>query len=98
MRKIKKLIDNINEEIEGAKNYAEIYLEMKAKGEQLASKFKSMADDEIRHAMIIHDYTLQEIDTLKRVYTPPSEMLEIWDKEHVKYVEKVAWIKKMLEM
>lgn len=98
MTKIKQLIDNIDEEIEGAKNYAECFLEKKAKGDQWASKFKDMANDELRHAMYLHDYTVQEIESLKKVYTPPVEMQEAWDKAHAKYVEKVAWIKKMLEM
>lgn len=98
MTKIKRLIENMDDEIESAKNYAECYLEKKAKGDSWASKFKDMSNDEIKHAMYLHDYIIQEIDTLRKVYTPPSEMQEAWDKSHVKYVEKVAWIKKMLEM
>lgn len=30
--------------------------------------------------------------------TPPAEMMENWQNEHKKYVDKVAWIKQMLTL
>lgn len=35
---------------------------------------------------------------ISKVYIPPVEMLEKWEREHKIYVEKVAWIKQMLAM
>lgn len=99
MKKIKKLVDQINEELEGAKDYAESYVEYKANGEaSLANRFKEMANDELKHANYIHELAVDEIATLGRVYTPPAEMQEEWDKTHVKYVECAAWIKQMLTL
>ena len=63
-----------------------------------ANKYKEMANDELKHAMTVHEYTVQEIEELKKVYTPPVDMLEKWDLEHKKYVEEVAWVKQMLTM
>lgn len=99
MRKIKDLVDQIDEEIEGAKCYAETYLDYKAKGNSTwASKYKAMAEDELRHATNIHDRAIEEIEELRKVYTPPVEMQKTWDESHVKYVERFAWIKQMLAM
>ena len=99
MTKIKELVDQIDEEIEGAKCYAETYLDYKAKGNSTwSNKYKSMSEDELRHATIIHDRAVEEINELSKVYTPPVEMQKAWDESHKLYVEKVAWIKQMLAM
>lgn len=99
MRKIQELVELIDEELEGAKNYAECYLEKKAAGEsRWAGKFQEMAQDELKHANYIHDLAMAEITKLKTVYTPPVEMEEKWTTSHKKYVETAAWIKQMLAM
>lgn len=96
---IKKLVDQIDEEICGAKDYAEKYLECKSEGDNTwATRYKEMANDELKHAMWVHDYAVQKINKLKEVYTAPTEMQEAWDKSHTQYVERVAWIKQMLAM
>lgn len=99
MKYIKKLVDEIDEEICGAKEYAEMYVEQKAKGNSSwASRFKQMSNDELSHAMALHDYATEEIVRLNQVFKAPAEMQEAWDKSHVDYVEKVAWVKQMLSM
>lgn len=99
MRYIKKLVEQLDEEIDGAKNYAEKYVEYKAKNNMAwANRFKEMAMDELKHCTYIHEMAVQEIDELKKIYSPPVEMQEKWEHEHKEYVEKVAWIKQMLAM
>ena len=99
MRMIKDLIDHLDEEIEGAKEYAEKYVELKAKGNmQRANKYKEMANDELKHTNYIHEMAVQEIEELKKVYTAPADMQDKWDKAHKEYVERVAWIKQMLTL
>ena len=99
MKFIAEYIDLMDEEIEGAKTYAEKYIKFKADNEMnWANKFKEMANAELQHGLIIHDYLIQEINKLKTVYQAPVEMQEIWDKKHEKYIERVAWIKQMLTM
>jgi len=99
MKKIQRLVDRIDEEICGAKDYAESYLEYKAIGNSsTAAIYKKMASDELTHATYIHDIATQEIESLRTVYKPPVEMQEKWDKSHKHYVEKVAWIQQMLAM
>lgn len=99
MKSIKKYVEQIEEEIEGAQDYAERYVECKAKGNMnRANRFKEMATDELKHCGYIHEMAVQEIEEIRRVYTPPTEMLDKWDKAHKMYVEKVAWIKQMLTL
>ncbi len=99
MTKIKKMSDRIMGEIDDAKHYAEKYVECKAEGKSSwANKYKEMASDELKHAMYLHEMTVEEIAKLEKVLTPPAEMQEKWDKLHKEYVEKAAWVKQMLMM
>ena len=99
MTKIKELVDRIDDELNDAKDYAEDYLSFKAKGNQTwANRYKEMANDELKHAGYIHERAVEEIEELRKVYTPPQEMLEKWESDHKKYIEKAAWIKQMLTM
>ena len=99
MRSIKKFVDAIDEELESAKEYAEKYVEHKAKNDmQTATRYKEMANDELKHANYIHEWAVKEIQDLSKVYTAPVEMQEAWEKSHKVYVETVAWIKQMLNM
>lgn len=99
MKKIANLVEQIDEELEGAQNYAEMYVSMKADGRNSwATTYKEMASDEIRHAMNLHSFTVEEINKLNAVTTPPQEMLDKWDKAHKQYIERTAIIKQMLTM
>ena len=99
MTKIKKLADEMKEELCSAKEYAEEYLSFKAEENTAwANRYKEMANDELKHANYIHERAVTEIEELREVYTPPQKMLDKWEKDHNKYIEKAAWIKQMLTM
>lgn len=99
MTKIKKYVEYIDEELCEAKEYAEKYVECKAAGDMpWANRYKEMANDELKHAMYLHERAIQEIEKLNEVFKPTTKMQETWDKSHEKYVEKSAWIKTMLAM
>ena len=99
MTRIKKLADEMKDELCSAKEYAEEYLSFKAEENTTwANRYKEMANDELKHANYIHERAVTEIDELREVYTPPQKMLDKWEKDHNKYIEKAAWIKQMLSM
>lgn len=99
MRHIQKWVDMLDEELEGAKDYAEKYVECKVKGNLTrANKFKEMAHDELKHSGYIHEMAIHDIEELKKVYTAPTNMQESWEKAHKQYVEQAAWIHQMLGM
>jgi hypothetical protein len=99
MTKIKKLADEMKDELHSAKCYAEEYLTYKSKNDTMwANRYKEMAGDELKHANYIHERVVSEIKELQTIYTPPQDMMEKWDADHKKYIEKTAWIKQMLAM
>ena len=99
MTKIKKLVDEIADELDSAKDYAECHLTYKAKGnDEWSKRYYEMANDELKHADYLHDRAVEEIEELRKVYTPPQDMLDKWDSDHKKFIEKTAWIKQMLAM
>lgn len=99
MRKIQKMVEQIDEEICGAKDYAEKYVEYKAVGNNAyATRYKEMANDELKHATYLHDIATATIEEINKVFKPTIEMEEKWEKSHKEYVEKVAWVKQMLAM
>ena len=91
MTKIKKLAEHIEEEICGAKEYAEKYVECKAKGDmQWANSYKEMANDELKHAGYIHEKAVQDIEEIYKIYKPNEEKEEKWEKCHKRYVKEEA--------
>lgn len=99
MKHIQKIVKDIEEELEGAQHYAECYVEKKAADRtSLANRFHTMAEDELKHAGYLHEYAVEEIEQIKKVFKAPDDMVEKWDKAHKAYVTKAAWIKQMLSM
>ena len=99
MTRIKKLADEIKDELCSAKDYAEEALYYKAKGNtEWYKRYATMSEQELGHASILHDRVVSEIEQLRAVMTPPEEMMQKWDHEHKEYVEKAAWVKQMLAM
>ena len=99
MRKIKKYVEMIDEELNSAEEYAESYIEYKANSDtQMANKFYDMANDELNHSITIHDVAMKEIEKISSVFNAPPEMREKWDKSHSDYIQRAARIKSMLGM
>lgn len=99
MKYIQEYVEQIDDEICGAKDYAEKYVYYKAKGDSnRASKYKEMSNDELKHATYIHDIAMADIDMLSSTFKPPVDMQDAWDASHKGYVERVAWVKQMLSM
>lgn len=97
MKIIDKMIDALDDEIEGAKKYAEKYIEWKSRGDSArASKYREMANDELRHASNIHDFAMSDLDGLKRVYAIPEKDEEKWTSAHRRFAEQYALVKQML--
>ena len=100
MTKIKKYVEQIAEELDDAKGYMETALEYKAMGNTTRyTKYKEMSMQELNHAMNLHEFAVQDIEQLKTVYPDvPVDMQDAWDRSHIEFVEKAAWIKQMQSM
>jgi len=100
MKKIRELAERIQEELNDAQYYIEECIESRVMGEtSIASKYKEMASDELKHAGYLHDMVVEEIKKAQGAgVTPPASMMEKWNTEHKLYIEKVAWLKQMLNL
>ena len=98
MEKVKMLADQIHKELECAEIYAEYHVRAKVdKDPEWSERTKIMAEDELRHADILHGRAVMEIDKLKEHYRPSPEMQDKWDTIHREYVNKTDWIRELLE-
>lgn len=99
MRKIKKLADEIREELDGARSYAECYLEAKVNNDsRWMSRYKEMAEDELKHSTYLHEKVVDEINLVKEKIVTPQKMEDKWERLHHYYIEEVATIKNILNM
>jgi len=97
MKRIKKLVHNIKDEIESAECYTEEFLKaLVDSNTKTAARMKEMALQELEHADTLHTIAASEIERLSHVITPPPEMMEKWEKHHADYIERVAKVKEIL--
>lgn len=100
MNKIKKYAEHISDELDGAKEYIEKALDYKLRGDSIRyNKYKEMSMQELGHASAIHEFAVQDIDNLQKVFPEvPQEMLDKWEHSHNEFVERAAWIRQMQSM
>lgn len=97
MKKIKKYVSQIDDELNSAEHYAEKYIEFKSDGDaNMSAKFKEMASQELEHSMIIHDLAVKDIEKISAVFPAPADMREKWELSHTNFAERVARIKSMI--
>lgn len=46
----------------------------------------------------LHEMTAGEITELDKVFRPTEELQRRWDDSNARYVERAAWVRRMLEM
>lgn len=98
MKLIRDLVEEIKDELHGAKCYAKKATRYKTENPTLAKMYFDMAQDELKHTDMLHTEAVRAIEKQRAVSTPPQYMLDRWNEEHEEYVEKAAMIKYMLQM
>lgn len=100
MKHIQEYVEKIKDELEDAKDYAEKAAYWKYEGNASRQKYYyEMANDELKHAKMIHDLAVEDINKMKEQgYTAPEKMQEAWMLSHAEYVDKAAWVKQILTM
>ena len=88
-----KYIEYTDEELAGARKYADMFLMYKDEPEWSAL-CADMAKNKLNFAQIFHDKACDEIKTAKL----PRAMAQIWEIEEDYYEEEKAIIKRMLEL
>lgn len=99
MKEIKCLVENIEEEVEGAEHYAKLALQYKDTDRQLADTYAKLAGVENDHITMLHDQVVRLIKEYKaKGNEVPPAMQAVYDWEHEKMIDNVARIKSILTM
>ncbi|MBQ3330289.1 MAG: hypothetical protein IJG87_03825 [Ruminococcus sp.] len=99
MKIIRELSDMIEDEIDGALDYARKAVELKGEHKKLADALYELSTEEVSHISRLHDEVVRLIDKYKAEKgEPPADMMAIYDYLHKKHIAKVAEIKRYQEM
>ena len=99
MKLIQQLSDMIEDEIDGALDYAKKAVEFKEEHKKLADTLYNLSGEEMAHISRLHDEVVRLIDKYKAEKgEPPAGMMAIYDYLHKKHIAKVAEIKRYQEM
>lgn len=98
MKIIAKLVDMIQDELDGAQEYALYALKVKAEHPNLAQKFNELASVEMQHSKILHSEAERLIEEYREENgEPPAGMLAIYNYEHEKLIKKAAEIRAYID-
>lgn len=99
MKVIKNLVEDIQEELEGAEHYAKLATQYKDEDRVLADNYAKLAEIELGHVNSLHEQAVRIIKAYRSAGNePPEAMQAIWDWEHKKQIEWVSKIKTLLAM
>ena len=100
MKIIKCLVEDINEELEGAEHYAKLATQHKDDDRELADVYAKLANVELDHVNALHGQVVRIIKEWKATsgQEPPAAMQAVFDWEHNKEIEKVKQIKILLDL
>ena len=96
MKLIEQLVDNIDEELEGAESYAKYALKYKEIHPMLAKTLYAISADEMHHVSMLHDEVMRLIEQHQNTHgDPPAAMLAVWEYVHEKHIQRANKIKIM---
>lgn len=94
MKIIEKMMDQIEEEMEGAQAYINCAMKWKDEDVLLAKMYADISTDELKHAMMLHEGSVRLINQYKQTgEVVPPEMQAVYDYLHKKHMEKFNAIK-----
>ena len=96
MKKIEQIADYIDEEINDAMKYARCAIQNDDDAE-LAKTYRTLANEELGHAMRLHDEVVRLIKKYRDEHgEPPQKMLDRYEYIHEKQVRRYADVKVLL--
>ena len=94
MKIIKELSEMIEEELDGAENYARCALKHKEDNPALSNVFYEISTQEMRHVHMLHDEVVKLIKTHREKHCePPAAMMAVYEWEHNRQIERSQKIK-----
>lgn len=99
MKAIKEIVEDIREELDGAKHYAEKAVKMHDTDREAAAAYADMARQELSHVDRLHGLAVKLINTQKaNEVAVPVAMQAVWDWEHEHMIDTTMRIKALLDM
>jgi hypothetical protein len=99
MKLIKKLTEMIEEELEGAEDYAKAAVEHKESEPAIANTFYEIANQETHHVNMLHDRVAETIRKHRDMHgDPPAPMMAVYEYLHGKHIDKAAEVKRYLDL
>lgn len=99
MKLIQELSEMIEEEVEGARNYAKEAVKHKDDDPMLAKTFYDIAGVELQHVSMLHEQVTRIIEQHRKEHgEPPAAMLTVYNYLHEKQIENVNKVKHFLAM
>ena len=97
MKLIAKMCDFIEDEIEGAEEYAEMAHRLHAENPRLADKFADLAEAEMNHCKILHTEVEKLIEEARQKDgEPPAGMMAVYEYEHKKQIKRAAQARQLI--
>lgn len=99
MKLIEKLSEFIEDEIEGARNYAKAALELKDSKPELARIMYNHSLAELQHMNDLHECVVQVIDDYRKDKgEPPTNMRAIYEYLHSQHIDDAAEVRILQSM
>lgn len=99
MKIIKCLSEYIEEEIEGACEYAKKALKIKEEYPEVADMLWIMSNEEMKHVQNLHSAVAKLIQQYRAAEgEPPEGMMAIYDYLHEKHIDKAKEVKVLQDM
>lgn len=99
MKAIKHIVEDIQEELEGAEHYAKLATQYKDTDKALADMYVKLAEVELGHVNLLHDQAVRIMKEYKASgKESPDAMQAVWDWEHEKAIDTTAMVKQLIAM
>ena len=99
MKVIKHLVEDIQDEVEGAEHYAKAATKYRDSDRELADLYYKLAGIELEHVNALHAQVVRLIKDYKATGAEtPAAMQAVWDWEHKKIVDVVTKVKTLLDV
>ena len=94
MKIIKELSEMIEEELDGAEEYAKSAVMLREDHPSLAKVFYDISLDEMHHVDLLHGEVVALIEKHRREHgEPPASMMAVYDYLHKKHIEHANTVK-----
>lgn len=99
MKLIKQISEMIDDEIEGAGEYAKMAMKYKDENPDLSRTFYVIATQEMEHIKLLHTAIVDIIEKYRKEKgDPPAAMMAVYDYLHDKHIEEVGEIKAVMSL